>query len=55
MDSIGVVDHEQPKEVINPRCACTARVTVVILSVCLCVCVSVCLCLFSNYRLRDGL
>ena len=38
-------------QVINPRRACTARVTVVVL----CVCLSVCLRLFSDYRLRGGL
>ena len=30
--------------IINPRRACTARVTVVVLCVCMCVCVYVCMC-----------
>ena len=30
--------------VINPRRACTARVTVVVLCVCMCVCMYVCMC-----------
>ena len=32
-------------EVVDPRCACAARVTVLGLSVCLSVCVCVCVCL----------
>ena len=39
------------KDIINPRRACTARVTVVIL----CVSLSVCHPLLSHYRLRGGL
>ena len=31
------------KSIVNPQCACVARVTVLAVSVCVCVCVSVCL------------
>ena len=37
--------------IINPRCACAARVTVIVLSVCLSVCPDE----ISDYRLRGGL
>ena len=32
-------------DVVNPRCACTAKVTVLALCVCVCVCVCVSVCL----------
>ena len=43
----------QQSGLINPLCACTARVTVVCLSVCLCVCLSVCLCV-DTYSCTTG-
>ena len=40
--------------IINPRRACTARVTVVVLSFCLSVCLSVCYHVFCRYAQQDG-
>ena len=33
---------------IDPQCACTARVMVVVVSVCVCACVCVSVCLLSH-------
>ena len=43
------------QSIINPRCACAARVTVLGPSVCLSVCQSVCPRLFSHCRQRRGI
>ena len=48
---LSVVGNSIRNDIINPRCACGARVTVVVLCVCVCVCVCVCL---SHRNLKNG-
>jgi len=42
-------------DIINPWCACAARVPVVVLCVCVCVCVSVCLSVCLSVSLHTNL